>query len=89
MRTACFWNKLPQVRQKMKDCKPNNFQSLGAIKQKHLNRIAKVDYGYLFLLEENLSVINVSSHQHHCQIFTTMYNTFTPLLQEVVHCEHW
>ena len=32
--------------------------------------------------EENLSFINnISSHRHHCQIFTTMYTTFTPLLQ--------
>ena len=82
MRTACFWNKLPQVRKKNERLqKQIIFKVLEAIKQNDLNRIAKVGYDYLFLLEENLSVINVSSHQHHCQIFTTMYNTFTPLLQ--------
>ena len=66
MRTACFWNKLPQVRQKNERLQNQIiFKVLGAIKQKDLNWIAKVGYGYLFLLEENLSFINVSSHRHH------------------------
>jgi hypothetical protein len=31
--------------------------------------------------EENLSFINnITSHRYHCQIVTTMYNTFTPIL---------
>ena len=35
MRTACFWNKLPQVRKKKwKIAKPNNFQSFGSNKTK-------------------------------------------------------
>ena len=31
--------------------------------------------------EENLSFINAISHRNHCQIFTAVYNTFTPKLQ--------
>jgi hypothetical protein len=82
IRTTFFWNKPDQIRTKTKRLQSQIiFKVLGAIKQKDLNRIAKVDYGYLFLLEENLSVIKVSSHRHHCQIFTTMYATFTPILQ--------
>jgi hypothetical protein len=82
IRTTYFLNKPDQIRTKTKKLQSQIIvKVLGAIKQKDLNRIAKVDYGYLFLLEENLSVINVISPRHHCQIFTTMYVTFTPILQ--------
>ena len=69
MRTARFWNKLHQVRKEIERLQSQIiFKVLGAIKQKDLNR--------------NFSFINnISSHRHHCQIFTTMYATFTPILQ--------
>ena len=43
MRTACFWNKLHQVRNEMERLQSQIiFKVLGAIKQKDLNRIAKI-----------------------------------------------
>ena len=43
MHTACFWNKLHQVRNKIERLQPQIISNvLGKIKQKDLNRRAKV-----------------------------------------------
>ena len=41
MRTTCFWNNLHHVRSRSKDWKAKQFNGLGAIKQKCINKIAK------------------------------------------------
>jgi pentose-5-phosphate-3-epimerase len=58
MHTACFWNKFPQVRKKIERLQSQIIvKVLGAIKQKDLNRIAKVGYGYLFLGRRTLVLL--------------------------------
>jgi hypothetical protein len=52
-----LFHTLQQVLSKWKDWKTKNFKVLGAIKPKVLNRMAKLNYGHLWLREENLSFI--------------------------------
>ena len=58
MRTVYFWNKLPQVRKKNERLQNQIiFKVLVAIKQKDLNRIAKVGDGYLVLGRRTLVLL--------------------------------
>jgi hypothetical protein len=55
VRTTCFWNNLHQVPSNQNIVKPYHLKSVGAIKPKVLNRIAKIGKCYLCLRDENLS----------------------------------
>jgi hypothetical protein len=48
---------------------------LGAMKRTDQKRKPQIGYGYLTFIN------NISPHRHHCQIFTTMHNIITPILQ--------
>ena len=76
---TCFWI----MKKNKKIAKPNSFYlTFGSNETKVPKQDSQSRLRLPFPGEENLSFINIiSSHQHHCQIFTTMYTTFTPLLQ--------
>ena len=57
VRTTRFWNNLHQVRsQSRKTGKPGNLNVFGERNPKVLNRIHKLDWGHIYLRQENPSV---------------------------------